>query len=432
MDYRDSIQFLYSLYRHGIRLGLQSISAALEKLQNPHLGYPSLHVGGTNGKGSTSAIIAAILQASGYRVGLYTSPHLVDFRERIRINGQYISESDVVNLVRHIQTVSPIPLTFFEFTTAMAFQYFSDSAIDIAVVEVGMGGRFDATNVLSPQAVVITTIAHDHELYLGHHLSDIAFEKAGIIKPQTPVIVGELPVEAEEVIQRVAKENHAPYFSLGKEFRIIEEESPGLFQYEGIETQISHLTCALLGDHQLKNVGCALASLEQLASKRFKVLETAVRSALSKVVWEGRMEVLENHPCLLIDGAHNVAAARVLIETIAPMIEGEDTKLIVVLGMMRDKDHAQFMKTLDPYVSHIILTKVSVPRAATVDELKKSVPVGLSVIVESSNPTEALQLARGLAKPTDVICVTGSLFLAGEVRNFLKSAPKIISTQARE
>ena len=427
MDYRDSIQFLYSLYRHGIRLGLQSISDVLEKLQNPHLCYPSLHVGGTNGKGSTSAIIAAILQASGYRVGLYTSPHLVDFRERIRINGEYISESDVVNLVCHIQTMSPTSLTFFEFTTAMAFQYFSDNAVDIAVVEVGMGGRFDATNVLSPQAAGITTIAHDHQSYLGYHLSEIAFEKAGIIKSNTPVIVGELPVEAEKVIQRVAKENHAPYFSLGREFRVVEEESPGLFQYDGIQKQLSHLSCALLGDHQLKNAACALALLEQLEPKRFEVQETAIRSALSHVVWEGRLEVLEHQPRLLIDGAHNVAAAQVLIETVAPMVEGQDAKLIVVLGMMRDKDHEEFMKIIGPYVSHIILTKVSVPRAATVAELKECVPDGLSVVVESSNPKEALQLARQLAKPADVICVTGSLFLAGEVRNLLTHSPDLIS-----
>ncbi|MCA9471641.1 MAG: bifunctional folylpolyglutamate synthase/dihydrofolate synthase [Nitrospirales bacterium] len=431
MDYKDTIQFLYGLYRHGIRLGLQSISVALEVLHNPHLRYPSLHIGGTNGKGSTSAIAAAILQASGYRVGLYTSPHLVDFRERIRVDGQRISEMQVVNLARQVQATSPVPLTFFEFTTAMAFQYFSDREIDIAVVEVGMGGRFDATNVLSPRAVAITSIAHDHESYLGQHISEIAFEKAGIIKPNTPVIVGELPPDAEVVIQRIAAERQAPYFALGREFRIDGAE-PGFFRYDGVRQRFPHLSCSLLGTHQRKNVGCALALLEQLTLQGFELREATVRSTLPEVVWEGRLEVLEDQPRLLIDGAHNVAAAQALVEALAPMVEMQGGRLITVLGMMRDKHHAQFMNTIAPYVSCLILTTMSVSRAATVDELKESVPHGLFEVLTSFNPTEALQLARQIAKPTDVICVTGSLFLVGEVRHLLVRTTESTSIRACE
>ena len=381
-----------------------------------------MHIGGTNGKGSTAAIVAHILQASGSRVGLYTSPHLVDFRERIRVNGTSISESQVIELTQHIQSLTPIALTFFEFTTAMAFQYFADERVDIAVIEVGMGGRFDATNVLSPLGVVITTIAHDHERYLGHTLSEIAFEKAGIIKQGTPVILGEMPTEAEDVIRGVATDIHAPCYTLGSEFHVIPDSSDR-FDYHGIDKKYSEFSCSLQGRHQMRNAGCALALLERVGMKRLKVQESVIGLALSQVVWPGRVEILEEHPRLVIDGAHNPAAAKVLIDALTPMLQGDsDAQLLVILGMMQDKDRSHFMKVVCPFIKHLILTEVSVLRTATVDELKQSAPDGSYTLHESAHPTEALTIAKRLAKPCDVICITGSLFLAGEVRSLMRGS----------
>ena len=421
MGYKDTIEYLYSLYRHGIKLGLESISSILSELENPHGHYQTLHVGGTNGKGSTAAALAELLCGSGYRTGLYTSPHLVDFRERIRVNGTYISEARVVELTQQLQAATKTPLTFFEFTTAMAFQYFAQEQVEVAVIEVGMGGRFDATNVLTPLGVVITSIAHDHERYLGNTLTEIAFEKAGIIKEGVPVILGNMPVEAEQVLREVAQNREAPCLKLGMDFHVTPQSS-GTFRYVGVKKSYQNLVCSLAGEHQMNNAGCALALLETVGPKQTNLEEHAVRSALSRIVWEGRLETLEHQPRLVIDGAHNPAAVTTLLETLTPILGQHGGDLIVILGMMQDKKQAAFMRELCRVTKHLILTNVSVLRAATVTELKQNVPLGFDSIYETEHPADALRVARGLAKPHDVICVTGSLFLAGEVRQLLISA----------
>ena len=426
MDYKGTIEFLYGLYRHGIKLGLESITTALEALDNPHSRYEVIHVGGTNGKGSTSAILAEILQSTGLKVGLYTSPHLVHFSERIRVNRRLISEPEVIDLTRRLRAAVPTPLTFFEFTTAMAFQYFADEQVDVAVVEVGMGGRFDATNVVTPLGVVITSIAHDHEQYLGQTIAEIAFEKAGIIKPRVPVILGQMSMEATRTLCEVATDRDASCDRLGEEFHVV-EESDGRFRYEGLDTKYSHLSCSLVGDHQKRNAGCALALLERIGLKRFGVRESTVRSALSHVNWEGRAEILEDKPHLVVDGAHNPAAAEALLAVLKPMVKKNDSQLIVVLGMMRDKSHEKFLKVLSPLLRHLILTEVDVPRSATIEELKKHVPEGLCELHESAHAAQALAKAKALANPDDVICVTGSLFLAGEVRHLIKGSQRSFS-----
>ncbi len=421
MDYKDTTDFLYSLYRHGIKLGLESILSVLAKLGDPHQRYESLHIGGTNGKGSTAAMVAHILQASGLRVGLYTSPHLVDFRERIRINGTYIPASRVIELTQRLQAIHPTPQTFFEFTTAMAFAYFADEQVDIAVMEVGMGGRFDATNVITPQSVVITTIAYDHQQYLGTTLPEIAFEKAGIIKEGRPVIVGEIPPEAETVIRHVARKRQAPYYALGSDFHVVPELS-GRFRYEGMAQNYPELFCSLQGEHQMRNAACALALLENVNNETWDMSEASIRSALATVAWEGRMEILEQSPMLVIDGAHNPASAEALSASLISFLHTQenDVRLILILGMMQDKDCKKFMEPFRSLTHHLILTPVSVPRAATLDTLKQNMPLGMPVTHEVGSPVEAVSLARRLARPCDVICVTGSLFLAGEVRNLIK------------
>lgn len=417
MNYSAAIAYLYSLQKHGIKLGLETMALLMERLGSPHAQFRTLHIAGTNGKGSTAAITAAILQAAGYRVGLYTSPHLVDFRERIRVDGEMIAEERVAQLTEHVrdacrQDLSP---TFFELTTAMAFQYFADSIVDVAVVEVGLGGRFDATNVVQPVATAVTTIALDHQEYLGPTLSSIAYEKAGIIKSKTPVIVGQLGAEASGIIDRVAAERQAPIYRLNAHFRTL-GSTPSRFDYHGVINRYEGLTCSLAGRHQLDNAACGLALLEVAASNGIPVSESAIRQGLRSVTWEGRLEIVDRSPIVMLDGAHNPAAAAVLADSLAEMMRHRPHgRLILVLGMMRDKDHRGFMTPLRHLVGEVVLTQADLPRSATVDELRASLQDWQSFLHEAPVPADALEMAKQLAGPDDLICVTGSLMLVGDV-----------------
>src|SRR5262245_21060789 len=262
MTYSSAVAYLYGLQKHGIKLGLETMTALMVRLGLPQIRYRVLHIAGTNGKGSTAAMAAAMLQAAGYRVGLYPSPHLVEFRERIRVNGEMITQSQVAQLTEQLETLCHPDLspTFFEYTTAMAFQHFADSGVDVAVLEVGLGGRFDATNVVTPMACAITTISLDHQEYLGNSCSSIAFEKAGIIKPEVPVVLGRLGDDARRTIEQVAMERQAPVFRINEDF-YTEGEGPQKFSYRGLGMQYDELSCALEGRHQLDNAACALALL---------------------------------------------------------------------------------------------------------------------------------------------------------------------------
>ncbi|MDH5626309.1 MAG: Mur ligase family protein, partial [Nitrospira sp.] len=263
MTYPAAIDYLYGLQKHGIKLGLEGMTALLDAIGHPERRLRILHIGGTNGKGSTAAMAAAMLQASGMRVGLYTSPHLVEFLERMRVNGTMIAEDRLADLVEQVGAAIPaaLTLTFFEVTTAMALLHFAESGVDIAVLEVGMGGRFDATNVVAPLACAITTIALDHQEYLGPTEDAIAFEKAGIIKPAVPVVIGRMGPEAGRVMQRIAAERGAPLWRLGDDFAV-EGDSPACFTYRGRTRVFEGLQCGLPGRHQLDNAACAIALLE--------------------------------------------------------------------------------------------------------------------------------------------------------------------------
>lgn len=422
LSYTKALEFLYGLQRYGIKLGLETTQALLVRLGLPERQFPSLHVGGTNGKGATAAIGASILHAAGYRVGLYTSPHLVDFRERIRVNGEVIAEDRVADLVGRVRAAQGHDLspTFFEFTTVMAFQHFADSAVDLAVCEVGMGGRFDATNVLRPLVSVITNVSLDHEAFLGDTVTQIAFEKAGIVKPGVPLVVGRLSADAADVIGPVASERGAPWYELNREFRCEGDLLTGI-GYQGIERSYSGLTCPLPGVHQLENAGCALAMVELAATQGFPVSERAIRSGLSGVSWEGRLERVEEQPLLLLDGAHNPGAAQALALYLTGLrSERPGARLILLVGMMRDKDREGFLRILLPLVDVVILTQASLPRAATVHELRRAIGPRAEEVHEVPVPADALAQARRLAGPQDVILVTGSLLLVGEVKALLR------------
>ena len=422
MTYSSAIEYLYGLQKHGIKLGLETMRTLLSRLGNPERRFRSLHIGGTNGKGSTAAMTAAMLQAAGYRVGLYTSPHLVDFRERIRVNQIMIAEAQVAELTQRLRTIVPSDLTptFFELTTAMAFLHFAESGVDVAVLEVGLGGRFDATNVVAPEACAITTIALDHQEYLGTTEEAIGFEKAGIIKPGVPVVVGRIDGPPWDLIRKTAMDRGAPLTRLGVDFHTA-GTGPEEFSYRGRSRQLNGLTCALAGRHQLDNAACAVALLEAAEGRGISVNEAAVRQGLQSVPWEGRLEVLERGPVLLLDGAHNPAAAHVLAEYLTDWCASRpESRVILVLGMMRDKDHARFVEPFYRLVSEVVLTQADMARSASVQELRETVGSRFPQCHVAPAAADALALAKARVTAHDLICVTGSLMLVGEVKALVR------------
>jgi len=418
MTYSATVQFLYGLQQHGIKLGLETIRALLTRVGEPHRCYPVLHIGGTNGKGSTAAMTAAILQAAGYRVGLYTSPHLIDFRERIRVNGVMIPEETVGRLVETLRGAAAPDLapTFFEFTTALAFQYFADCQVDVAVLEVGLGGRFDATNVVEPLACAITTIGLDHEAYLGSTLEAIAFEKAGIVKPAVPVVLGRIESSTRRGIEQRASEVKAPVYCLEREFQC-DGPSTADCRYVGRSSHYDHLSCPLQGRFQLDNIACALALIELARERGLTVSETAVRSGLQHVAWEGRLETVAELPTVMVDGAHNPAAAAVLAGYLADWRRGRPgARISLIVGMMRDKHPREFLAPLLSQADTLILTQADLPRASTGSELRRLLQDCAPTAQVAATPADALAAAKRSAAPSDLICVTGSLMLVGEIK----------------
>ncbi len=422
MSYRQSVDFLYGLQKHGIKPGLEAIQGLLDRLEHPERRYPSLHIGGTNGKGSAAAMAAAMLQAAGYRVGLYTSPHLVDFRERILVDGGMMTEAHLSGLTDRVRAVvgPPREATFFEFTTAMAFQHFADSGIDVAVIEVGLGGRFDATNVLAPVATAITTVGLDHQEHLGSTLAAVAFEKAGIIKPGVPVVIGRVPDEAAAVIVRVAEERDAPLRRLPGDFAVTGESS-ARFGYRGLRVSYGGLACPLAGQHQLDNAACALALLESASTRGLPVSEAAVRAGLLAVRWGGRLETAELQPRLVLDGAHNPAAAAAVAAYVAGLRQGRSApRVILVVGIMRDKDREGILDQLLPQADEVIVTQARGPRATPAPDLAALVTARGRTAHVCPDPADAMSLARRMAAPDDLILLTGSLLLVGEAKAILQ------------
>jgi dihydrofolate synthase / folylpolyglutamate synthase len=419
MSYSPVIEYLYGLQKHGIKLGLDTMRLLLERVGDPQRLLRVLHVGGTNGKGSTAAMAAAVLQRSGKRVGLYTSPHLVDFRERIRVNGCMITEEQASALVTRLRAVLNHDLnpTFFEMATAIAFLHFAESEVDVAVLEVGLGGRFDATNVVDqPLACAITTIGLDHQEYLGRTEEAIAFEKGGIIKSGVPLVLGRIGLPAEDVLRRIAKDLSAPVRQLGRHFHI-EPKSTGRLVYRGTTHTVDDLICGLAGRHQWDNAACALALLEAADNAGIQTSEVAARDGLRAVSWEGRLESIEEHPNVLLDGAHNPPAATMLSQYLQDYASRHLTsRIILVWAMMRDKDHRGFIAPLQSVVSEIVLTQTGLARSATVEELRLALDAWPGPVWEADHPMNAMVVAKGRAASHDLICIAGSLMLVGEVK----------------
>ena len=421
MTYADCLTYLFGLQRHGIKLGLENITQLLSHLNHPQRRFPVLHIGGTNGKGSSAAMATGVLQALGFRVGLYTSPHLVDFRERIRVQGECIGEESVRDFVRNLlanSTTDP-GFTFFEIATAMAFRHFADERVDIAVVEVGMGGRFDATNVCQPVGTLVTSLDLDHQAYLGDTLPAIAFEKAGIFKPTIPVVLGPMLDPAKEVLVEQASKVGAPVYEYGRDF-VAKERADGQFDYDGIVNHFQSLLCPLAGSHQVVNAANALALLEVSIIPGLSLIQKGIKQGFKGISWEGRLECVGNAPLTYLDGAHNPASAQVIVEFFRrEKASCPDRRVIMVLGMMNDKNIGEFLKIVTPIVDTLILTRIDHPRAATLEELKMAVPTSMVSVKECPQPQEAWDLAHQMAQSQDVICVTGSLFLVGHMKSVL-------------
>ncbi len=412
-----NIEHLFARTALGIKPGLEVTEALLEKLGNPQRDLKVIHVAGTNGKGSVCAMIESVLRASGLKTGLYTSPHLFRFNERFRINGQEISGTELETLIADVETAAQSldtrSATFFEMSTAIAFEHFKRSGVDYAVIETGMGGRWDATNVVRPVVSVITRIALDHADYLGTDLEKIAWEKAGIIKEGVPVICGPMPVEAEAVVYKEAAEKEVPI--LGSEeavfFQTLEmRRTDQLIDIEASGNQYRNVRLPLGGSFQLENCGIAVAALEDLAD--LEGLRLQMKKGLEAVKWPGRFQTLSMKPPMIFDGAHNPDAARALSQTLEEIFPSLGKNY--VFGFMKDKDVEGILKALAPTVEKAWAVTLPGERAMSAGEIAavgETVGIGIE-------PVETIQPARDWVAEGKkrLLCFTGSLYLAEELK----------------
>ncbi len=411
---------LYRLRRFGIQLGLATISRLMRGLGNPQDQYRCIHVAGTNGKGSIAAILSSVLAHGGYKVGLYTSPHLVRFNERIQINGCPISDEAVAEAAEAAQRIytQGEPPTFFECATAMALHHFALARVDWAVLETGMGGRYDATNVVRPEVCIISNISIEHTEYLGNTLAKIAAEKAGIIKRGTGVVTGTRKKNALRVIEQAASEKGAPLLRMGKEIKI-RKERDGSFSYLGEKRRWPRLKVGLLGDHQMTNAGLALGALELLMDKALNLSDEAIYTGLAAARWPGRLEVVSKDPLILLDGAHNPSAVRSLKTFLENGMAAR--RIILVLGILKDKAWKPMLRDLAGIADRMILTKPRYERAADPEELAAFVrPIKQDLRVISPLP-DAVSLALDEARHGDLVCITGSLYTVGEAKAYLET-----------
>jgi len=416
-SYSETLDRIYNLRGGIIDLRLDRVAGALRLFDHPEKIYPTIHIAGTNGKGSTSAILHRILSLAGYRTALYTSPHLVSFTERIRIGDDEITEDEVVAIAEEIwqrTSRAAIELTYFEVVTVMAFIYFARHSTDLAVVEVGLGGRYDATNVITPLVALITTISKDHEAFLGSDLLSIAGEKAGIIKPDIPVICGAVSAEVQGLFRRTAEERRSKAYFFGEDFKF-SLKNEGFFDYTGLKQYYPNLSVRLRGLHQKYNACVALAALE-VVQDRFPVTEDAIRAGLATVQWPGRLEVMLEQPTVVIDGAHNGEGVLALVEALK-IYRGRKIKLL--FAAMSDKNWRLMLMSLIGVVSEAMFTKVAMERSADPAELAKGFAGQIATRSHPDSRT-ALRVLIDESAPDDVIVVAGSLYLLGEIRPMLQ------------
>ncbi len=434
MDYKEALSYLDGLSRFGSRPGLTTIQYLLYTIGNPERSLKIIHVAGTNGKGSTSSLIAKGLESLGYKVGLYTSPHLFSIRERIKINDKKITRESfsclVTKILPYVEKVANkegcFHPTFFETLTAMAFWYFAENKVDFLVLETGMGGRFDATNVTYPLISVITHIARDHTNFLGSEIEKIAEEKCGIIKGGIPVISAKQEKNVKEIIEKFANYKGSPvYFSDNKIFDINLSIDNTTFLYRDLENNSHKVELPLIGCYQAENAATAIHTIEVLNKHwDYNISISRFIKGLKKVNWPGRFQIIRKNPYIILDGAHNVDGVKRLVENIKILFP--ERKLTLLIGVLRDKEYDKIVEIFSPIAKKVITTTPKSDRALSPYALKEIFEkYGIADVIVIPPPLDAISYALEHLRETDILLVAGSLYLIGQIEEyFLKNEKK--------
>jgi dihydrofolate synthase / folylpolyglutamate synthase len=452
MNYEAAVRYLLSLGRElaaptqasAAKFDLENITALAERLGRPDRAYPSAHIAGTNGKGSTASFLEAILRDAGFRTGLNTSPHLERINERIRISGEEISDEAFADVLSRVQDITEELLaagklrahpTYFECVTAMAFEYFAQQRVEFGVFEVGLGGRLDSTNILTPVVSIITRIDFDHENFLGHSLREIAGEKAGIIKPAVPVVVSEQRPEAREVIQSRAKELLSPIIDTTEAFRVENQRMEnGHVRAHITEVESGwtiELAPSLPGRFQLQNALNAVAAARLLQQRGFLIPDDSIARGTATTVWPGRIEKIHSNPDVYLDGAHNPSAARELAQFVEESLKGK--RIFLLYGALRDKAVDEVAGLLFPLAAEVILTAPATSRAISAAQVEEIAAHYANKSTTIANAGDAIEYALSKAAAADVIFITGSLYLVGQLRHYLqqKAQPATAAAEKR-
>lgn len=429
MDIQEALTYLAGLTRFGVNLGLGRIEELLRRLGRPHKDLKIVHIGGTNGKGSTAVMLANILQSAGYRTGLFTSPHLHSYCERFQINGQEINQETLAGLISelrpHLEAMAAEGFehpTEFEVVTALAMVYFYREKVDFLVLEVGMGGAIDSTNVVTPLLAVITNVSVDHSGYLGSTVEEIAAVKSGIIKPGVPAVTAAAG-DALAVIATACREKGSPLIIVGRDLTWKHQDasvSGQCFSVRGRRYHLDNLWLPLLGRHQQINAVTAIAAAEILVDRGFTVGERAVRDGLARTRWPARLEILRWEPLVLVDGAHNFDGARSLRRALEDYFPGRGK--IMVLGLLADKEREKVVSELAPAARAVVVTRPDSPRAGHWQDLAADVRRYTTEVYLIENVEEAVHKALGLVRTGEMVFVAGSLYLAAEAREVLLRA----------
>lgn len=427
MNYQEALAYINDKDKYGSRLGLHSIGRLMELLGNPQKNLKYIHVAGTNGKGSTSSYLAHCLQSAGYKVGLYTSPYLERFNERIQINNMDIPDDDLARITEMVRDKANIMLqegmlhpTTFEIVTAIAFVYYNQEKVDYVVLEVGLGGRFDSTNIIdTPLASVITTLDYDHVEVLGDTLAKIAYQKAGIIKEKGLVVSYPQKDEALQVLKEVSNDMNAElHIAPVENIRIKEETEFGsVFDFSYKDEILENIKVSMLGEYQIYNASLALTTLLVLRDKKLiDITDEAIYKGIFNSRWKGRLEVLKRNPTILIDGAHNMEGITALANTLKLF---KYNKLILGVGVLKDKDYGKMAEVLAPLADKVVVTEARIPRKLDADILAEEIKKYVSDVYVEKDIKNAVDKAVELADEDDLIVFGGSLYLIGEVRTLV-------------
>ena len=411
-----TIDWLYSLESRGEIYKLERMEAALDAIGNPHRRLRAVHIAGTKGKGSVAAMLDSCLRAAGYRTGLYTKPHLVNLAERTRISGAEIPAAQMLDYIERLRAIydrAGLALTFFEFTVAMMFLYFADQNVDIAIVETGLGGRLDSTNVVTPILSVITPIGFDHMEYLGYTIAAIAGEKGGIIKNDVPVVIGARDPEARLALTSIAAQRRSAVRLIDRDFSYTSHAPAHRLDYEGLGLRLRDLEIALAGPFQHENAAIAAATLEALRAQGWRIDEAAIRRGLSDIYWPGRFDAVSKRPLVILDCAHNEMSIKALLETMSVEL-GPEVKPRLVFGCQSAKEWTRMAAMLGPRVRDVTLTRAKPKAPLEPEDLVAPFAAYCPARVER-DPMRAIDRVIGEMSTEDVALVTGSVYLIGEV-----------------